>query len=52
MIQGSRGERLLFKTPHTLSIKRKSLRQDLDRYFAFETRVPGAVDLAHAARAQ
>ena len=50
MVQGSGGESLLLETAHSVRIKRKRLRQDLDRHFTFETRIAGTIDLAHAAR--
>ena len=52
MVQGSGGESFLLKTAQAVGIERKRLRQDLDRHFTFETRVAGAIDLAHASRAE
>ena len=52
MIQGSGGQSLLLKTAQTVGVQRKRLRQDFDRHFALETRITGAIDLAHAPRAQ
>ena len=52
MVQGSGGEGLLLKTAQPVGVKRKCLRQNLDRHFTFETRITGAIDLAHAACAQ
>ena len=52
MVQGSGGECLLLKTAEAVGVKGHCLRQNLDRHFTFEARVPGAIDLAHAARAQ
>ena len=51
MVQGSGGEGLLLETAQPVGVKRKRLRQDLDRHFALETRIAGAIDLAHAAGA-
>ena len=52
MVQGGGGQGLLLKAAQSVGVQRQRLRQDLDRYFALEARVTGAVDLAHAARAQ
>ena len=49
-----RGHRaaLLFESRHSRRIGRQPLRQDLDGHLAFEPRVAGQVDLAHAAGAK
>ena len=52
MVQGRGGEGFLLEAAQPVGIARESLRQDLDGHLAFEARVAGAVDLAHAARAQ
>ena len=52
MVQRSGGESFLLKTAQAVGIKRKRLRQNFDRHFAFEARVAGAINLAHASRAE
>lgn len=52
MIQSSGGQRLLLKPAHAVGIKRKCLRQHLDRNVAAKTGIAGAINLSHAARAQ
>ena len=49
-----RGERLRFtlEARQAIGIGREQLGQHLDRDVAVETRVAGAIDLAHAARAE
>src|ERR1700730_17982109 len=49
MIQCSSRQRLLLKATHPVSIERKRPRQYLDCDFAPETRIPGAINLAHSA---
>jgi hypothetical protein len=51
MIQRGDCLRLLLKAPQALGIAGESCRQNLDRNFAVQARVAGAVDLSHAARA-
>jgi len=50
MIQRGGSERLLFKPAHAVGIKRKPLRQNLDRDFTSKARIAGAINLAHTAR--
>ena len=52
MVQGSGGEGLSLKAAQPVGVTRKRRRQDFDRYFAFETRVAGTVDHAHATRTE
>jgi hypothetical protein len=52
MIQRSGGQGLLLKTAQPVGVQGKCLRQHFDRHFPFETRVAGAIDLAHATCAQ
>jgi hypothetical protein len=44
--------RLTLEPAYALLITRELLRQNFDRHFTFELRVPRAIDLAHAALAK
>ena len=52
VIQRSRGERLLLEASQPVRVQRKRLRQNLNRHIPFQTRVAGAVHLAHSSRAE
>src|SRR5258706_16428966 len=52
MVERRNRARLAFELCAQIRIARKLARQDLDRDGAIEPRVPRAVDLAHAARAE
>src|SRR5271166_1229816 len=50
MVQRRGRLRFLLKTAQPVGISRKVRRQDLDRHFALQSRVAGAVHFAHSAR--
>ena len=52
MVQGGGSQCLLLKATQPIGVQRERLRQDFDGYFTFEARVTGAIDLAHATRAE
>ena len=53
MVEGAGRARLLLEAPQAVRHRcEKRGRQDLDRDLAAQARVAGAVDLAHAARAE
>jgi len=51
VIQRGEDFRLALEARQPLRIRRKEIRQDLDRDVALEPRVAGPIDLAHAASA-
>ena len=51
MVERSQHLRLTFESGHAIGVVREGRRQNLDRYLAVEFRIPGAVNLAHAADA-
>src|SRR5580658_1963160 len=52
MVQSSGGEGFLLKAAQAVGIERESLRQYLDRYFALQPRVTGAINFTHPSSAQ
>jgi hypothetical protein len=52
MIQRAQDFRLMLKTMKTVGIRGESHRQNFQSDCAIETRVTGAVNLAHAARSE
>ena len=52
MVEPAGCPRLLFETAQTISIRRESRWQYLDRYFTSNSAVFGVVDLSHASGAQ
>ena len=52
MAESRGGLGLLLKTSQPVGIQRYEGGQDLDRYFALQGRIAGAIDLAHSACTQ
>ena len=52
MIQRGHGSGFLFETPQAVAVAGQRIRKDFDGDVALEARITGAVNFAHASRAQ